>query len=220
MIVSEGSLERDFICRMQDDPEVTLRYQPVTIHYLYLPNGGPNDIELFIGEDVRPRPSLLDFPGVRRGVYTPDFLIEWSSGRRRLVEVKHSKQVGDPAVQRKKAVAEAYARHRGWEFAMYLDTDIRQEPGFTNAKIRRRYRRQAVPMNIEQAVLVAVSRGEGITVQELTALLTQHDRTVLLPCVYALVAKRKLWHDDNFPLGLGAQLFTPCRKAGTHDVSI
>ena len=47
----------------------------------------------------------------------PDFLVEMTSGQKRLVEVKPSDRLAKPLAQRKLSVARQYAATEGWAFS-------------------------------------------------------------------------------------------------------
>jgi len=46
----------------------------------------------------------------------PDFLVEMTSGQKRLIEVKPSDRLAKPLAQRKLSVARQYAATEGWPF--------------------------------------------------------------------------------------------------------
>jgi hypothetical protein len=58
-----------------------------------------------------------------RWIY-PDFLVEWTDGRRTLIEVKASWALTDPASCRRLDLARTVAQQRGWEFAIYTEENL------------------------------------------------------------------------------------------------
>ena len=52
----------------------------------------------------------------RKCNYRPDFLVEYTDGRKGLIEVKAAALVDSPAVQRKRRAAEEWCRRRGMTY--------------------------------------------------------------------------------------------------------
>lgn len=208
MVISEGSLESDFISVVLANPELAdIQYQPVEIRYLYLPHGTATDVELLSDNRDPILPSLGDYPGVRRGVYYPDFLVTWKNGVRELVEVKHSRLEMDSRVQRKKAAGEAYARARGWQFNLYTDKHIRQEPRLTNAKVLLRYRQQAVPEIVGKVILDKLRQRGRMTIGDLALELDTLRWPHRLPVIYAMLARGQVHFDPGCLLNETAEVF-------------
>ena len=59
--------------------------------------------------------SWLDPNGVHRK-YRPDFLVEYTDGRKKIIEVKDPSMIDSPAVQRKRRAAEEWCRKRGMSY--------------------------------------------------------------------------------------------------------
>jgi len=56
----------------------------------------------------------------------PDFLVEMADGRKRLVEVKPSRRLDRPIVQRKLAVGRLFAAQEGWIFHVVTEKGLFQ----------------------------------------------------------------------------------------------
>lgn len=59
-------------------------------------------------------------------IYIPDFLITYSSGERKLVEVKREKHLERPTVKKKALVARAYAGRNNMEYEFWTDKKIKE----------------------------------------------------------------------------------------------
>jgi len=59
-------------------------------------------------------------------IYIPDFLITYSSGLRKIVEVKREKHLERPTVKKKAIVAKAWADRNGMEYHFWTDKKIRE----------------------------------------------------------------------------------------------
>lgn len=54
----------------------------------------------------------------RQRRYHPDFLVEYTDGRKVIMEVKGSDKMDSPSVQRKRRAAEEWCRRRGMEYEL------------------------------------------------------------------------------------------------------
>lgn len=217
LVMSEGSLERDFICRVQSHPEyLAMRSQPVKIRYIYIPSGKSTDVELLDTVPSEDRLSIVGHQGTKQSTYTPDYLVFWKTGDVWLVEVKSSRSIKDPQVQRKKAVGEAYAANQGWTYHLVSDVEIRAEPFLMNAQIQRRYRGLCVPADIERKIFEEVRRPQTSTIGDVVDRLGVTSAPAPLETyIYALIARHKLAVDDNQPLGRDSKVFLPQEGRGT-----
>lgn len=55
-------------------------------------------------------------PNGKRRKYRPDFLVEYTDGRKEIVEVKGANMMDSPSVLRKEASAQEWCRKRGMEY--------------------------------------------------------------------------------------------------------
>ena len=54
----------------------------------------------------------------RKSNYRPDFLVEYTDGRKVLIEVKNPAMTDSPSVQRKRSAAEEWCRRRGMTYEL------------------------------------------------------------------------------------------------------
>ena len=54
----------------------------------------------------------------RKCNYRPDFLVEYTDGRKEIIEVKNPALIDSPAVLRKRSAAEEWCRRRGMTYKM------------------------------------------------------------------------------------------------------
>jgi len=115
---SESPLERDYIFLLEFDPDVVFyREQPLRLHY------------------------LLDGTVC---TYTPDFLVERSSGAKQIVEVKPEKvALGEEYGRFSRAVA-SVCEKEGYEFLTATEKLIRTQPRLDNVKLLHRYARATI----------------------------------------------------------------------------
>lgn len=66
--------------------------------------------------------SWLD-PQGRRCNYRPDFLVEYTDGRKKIIEVKDPTRIDSPAVQRKRRAAEEWCRKRSMAYEIATIAD-------------------------------------------------------------------------------------------------
>lgn len=59
-------------------------------------------------------------------IYIPDFLIIYSNGKKKLVEVKREKHLERPTVKKKALIARAYAGRNNMEYEFWTDKKIRE----------------------------------------------------------------------------------------------
>ena len=114
----ESPLERDYLYLLEFDPEVvSYREQPLRIHYV-------------LDGDVHK--------------YTPDFLVERTSGRKQIVEVKPEDVAIEEEYQRFSRAVTSVCEKSGYEFLTVTDRLIRIPPRLDNVKLLSRYARIAI----------------------------------------------------------------------------
>ena len=104
------------------DEPTHIQKQPLTIWYQWREQGNTLHIELLkaapkVDRTLRVRnrhTECADYTGC--SYIVPDFLVEMTSGQKRLVEVKPSDRLAKPLAQRKLSVARQYAATEGWAF--------------------------------------------------------------------------------------------------------
>ena len=101
----------------------------------------------------------------------PDFLVEMSDGRKRLVEVIPSRRLVRPIVQRKLAVGRLFALQAGWTFHLVTEKELFQGPLLDNVRMANRYRQGRMDVNLLEQLALQVPPA-GI---ELSGLLSGRD---------------------------------------------
>ena len=117
-----------------------------------------------------PQIRLLDRPPQRRRMgnsrvsyVVPDFLVRMTNRPMRLVEVKPSSQLDRPIVQRKLAVARAYARQQGWEYHVLTERELLNRPLLRNLRLLARYRQIAVDQELANQLIEFVTNNRMST---------------------------------------------------------
>lgn len=190
-VAVESTLERDFAILQRFDRDVAaVEEQPVRIEY-------------------------RDASGVRRR-YVPDFLVQYRGAGCPpvLVEVKFST---DPALvsgrlEDRFAAARAYARQRGWTFAVMTEQAIRT-PRLGNATFLLSYRSRVPNPGLRARALMALG-SEYATVDALAedlagAIGTRREH--VLPTLWTMVARFEMITDLDCPLTMRSQLHLPER---------
>lgn len=90
----DSSLERRMMAVLEADPEVA-KWQKR--HEISIP---------WIDQDGRARR------------YRPDFLVEYTDGRKKIIEIKGSDKMDSPSVLRKRSAAQEWCRKRGMEYEL------------------------------------------------------------------------------------------------------
>lgn len=180
----ESSLERDLMELARNEPDFGAYHaQPVRIGYAGV-SGEPES-------------------------YTPDGLIFWKSHRRPLlVEVKYRHDCHGQwrLLHAKFRAARAYARERGWEFAVFTEERIRG-PRLENLRFLRPYMERPKDAAIEEALLAAIRAGHATPNAALEAVHRDgRDRASALPCLWRLVASGAVAMDWNSKLGMATEL--------------
>jgi hypothetical protein len=194
----QGQLEAAAAVILVACPKVVhIQEQPLAIWYAWRGTDDPIEIQLRDGPPPTPRKREKD---AGFSYIVPDFLVEMADGRRRLVEVKPSRRLARPIVQRKLAVGRAFAASRGWTFHLLTEHGLFEGPLLENVRLMNRYRLGRMDPCVLEQLLLQVPAG-GI---ELGQLLTDHDptrRTHLKTHVLHLLAARRLSFDpSNRPL--------------------
>lgn len=193
MVISEGSLERDYLKTLEfDERVVKILEQPVQIRYRYWEHG-----EILLESDAAPsQEERVVPPGGKRTHYTPDFFVELRAGVPLLVEVKSSHLLTDPKVQRKIAAGRLYARQQGWEFRVVTEA-IREGVYLQNIRVLQRYGNMRLPPETAATIQEALLHNPGgLTVQELAQRLNAGaDHRVNEALVYAAVFHRMITID-------------------------
>ncbi|WP_084382906.1 TnsA endonuclease N-terminal domain-containing protein [Curvibacter delicatus] len=188
----ESSLERDFMFLLQFDTSVDV---------------------------YTPQPLTMKYRGLDGAVhkYTPDGLIEWRADRHvddprpLLVEIKYRESfLGEWRHWRKLArAAQDYANHRGWNFRIFTEKDIRT-PILDNVRFLLPYRKRASTAETEQWVLDFLHELVESTPETLISLLysDKWNQAALLPVVWKLMAERRIGFHIDQPLSMLAPIWS------------
>jgi len=147
--------------------------------------------------DEAPRTRSSAKGRIRYSHIVPDFLVRMVNGRQRLLEVKPSQRLERKKVQRKLAVAGAFARSQGWSFHVVTQRELFAGPLLSNLRLLSRYRTLSADStlvnDIEQAVPI-----EGVPVKELLNLLvTSINRSTARIHIFHLLATDQLSFDPR-----------------------
>lgn len=121
----------------------------------------------------REQPVRISFPdGDRTRLYTPDYEIELTDGRRFLIEIKPSRRLAEPAVRDKFDRVEEHMHRLGKLFLVLTDESIRKQPRLINLR-RLRYDAplSAVDYDAIRRILRTITCSEISTLGQLSSLL-------------------------------------------------
>ena len=144
----QGQLEGAAAAILVACPAVThIQEQPLTIWYQWLNRATP-----CTSSCSKPRRTSRPRKEANAGCsyIVPDFLVEMTSGQKRLVEVKPSDRLAKPLAQRKLSVARQYAATEGWAFHLVTEKELVQGPLLSNVQLVSRYRQATTdPVSLE-----------------------------------------------------------------------
>lgn len=83
--------------------------------------------------------------------YTPDFRV-LGAAVRLIIECKPASEVGKDAVRRQVTIGRAWAAEHGYQFLLVTEEQLRTGAFLANARLLRRYARQAVPAPVLRAL--------------------------------------------------------------------
>jgi hypothetical protein len=118
-----------------------IQEQPFPIWYRWHGIQGPVEIQLL---DAPPVPPLSRQKDSGTSYILPDFLVTLIDGSRQLIEVKPSRRLSNPIVQRKLAVGYLQAVAQAWTFRVVTEQEMFTGPLLANLRLLNRYR-QATP---------------------------------------------------------------------------
>jgi hypothetical protein len=133
----QGHLEADAALILSACPCVArIQEQPLAIWYAW--QATPQGFRIRLLSRPPERKPRSDDP-VCVSYIVPDFLVSMVDGRQYLVEVKPSRRLDRPRVQRKLAVAQLFAQRQGWVFNLLTERELRTGPLLANLHLIRRY---------------------------------------------------------------------------------
>ena len=134
----QGQLEGAAATTLVACPEVLhIQEQPLAIWYVWQELEDHIEIELLDSPPVNRRRRRS---GKQCSYIVPDFLVEMTDRRKRLVEIKPSAQLTKPKVQRKLAVARKFAERKGWTFHVVTEKELSGGHLLSNLRLLNRYR--------------------------------------------------------------------------------
>jgi hypothetical protein len=135
----QGQLEAAAAVILAACPAVVhIQEQPLQIWYAWRGTQWPAEIQILEGPPALPRKREK---GAGISYIVPDFLVEMADAKKRLVEVKPSRRLDRPIVQRKLAVGRLFAAQEGWTFHLVTEKELFQTPLLENVRLANRYRR-------------------------------------------------------------------------------
>ena len=147
---------------------VHIQEQPLAIWYKWRGTKEPFEIQILEGPPASPCKRQKD---AGPSYIVPDFLVEMANGSKRLVEVKPSRRLDRPIVQRKLAVGRAFALQEGWTFHLVTEKELFPGPLLENVRMVNRYRQGRMDVNLLEQLMLQVPSA-GI---ELSGLLSNGD---------------------------------------------
>ncbi len=120
MLAYESLIELDYMYLLEFDQKIVQYHpHPFKIEYVETTQSG----------------------GRKQRNYTPDFFVEFTDGRRVVVECKAEKYVGTESNQKKINIAKTWCAERDWEFVVVTDSDLASTYRVRNVKFLWRFAR-------------------------------------------------------------------------------
>jgi hypothetical protein len=142
----QGQLEGAAAVILVACPQVLhIQEQPLAIWYAWQGEEGALEIQLLDGPPPSPRRRQKN-AGI--SYIVPDFLVEMTDHRKRLVEVKPSDRLSRPKVRRKLAVAEQFAAQNGWTFHVVTEKELLGGGLLSNLRLLNRYRQACLDREV------------------------------------------------------------------------
>jgi hypothetical protein len=124
----------------------------------------------------------------------PDFLVEMTDRRKRLVEIKPSDRLARPKVRRKLTVARQFAAKNGWTFHVVTEKELMSGHLLSNVRLLNRYRRACLDADILDQLESQVPKA-GIKLGALLSTSELEDLGSLRVPVFHLLATGRLSFD-------------------------
>jgi len=179
--------------------------QPLAIHYSW--------------SDVTEELTLLDGPPTKEfrkknrcSYVVPDFLVSFTCGRKRLVEIKPSHKLSRPLTQRKLQVARLFALAQGWTYHVVTERELFAGPLLANVRLLERFRQLQVDPIVLKRIEDSVA-AEVMTLAELSRRIDSLDASAIRAAVFHLVACGRLSLDVMKEPISAATLIFPERRS-------
>jgi len=185
---------------------VSIQEQPCSIWYAWRDTPHGPQIRLLAERPHKPRRRPNN---VRDTYIVPDFHVELQGERTCLVEVKPSRKLDDPVVQRKLAVARAFARQHGWTFHVVTEQQLFPGPLLANVRLLMRYRSITAPRELLDQVTGLIAE-HPLTLAELLRRLSPfaQQHTIRATVFHLLACERLACDPRRAPLN-GQTLIHP-----------
>jgi hypothetical protein len=172
---------------------VHIQEQPLTIWYQWREQCNALQIQLLESEPAK-RSRNQEDSGV--SYIVPDFLVEMTDGRKRLVEIKPSSRLDRPITQRKLEVAQQFAAAEGWTFHLVTERDLQDGPLLRNVQLINRYRQTQTDPSLLETLERSVC-DHGAPLADLCRSEQQHDLSYVRMHVFHLLANGELAFDPR-----------------------
>ncbi len=190
----QGQLEGAAAVTLVACPQVLhIQEQPLEIWYAWQELEGHIEIELLDGPPAS-RPKRRS--GRQCSYIVPDFLVEMTDHRKRLVEVKPSDRLSRPKVRRKLAVAEQFAAQNGWTFHVVTEKELLGGGLLSNLRLLNRYRQACLDREVLDDLEARVPAA-GIKLATLLSAPDFEDADNLRVPVFHLLATGRLSFDPR-----------------------
>jgi hypothetical protein len=170
-----------------------IQEQPLTIWYRWHEHGNSLDIQLL---ESAPEKRPKNRPNAGVSYIVPDFLVEMTDGRKRLVEIKASSRLAKPITQRKLEVARQFAAAEGWTFYLVTETELHDGPLLANVRLVGRYRQTQTDSALLQDLELLVCE-LGTSLVDLSRSVPQPDLAQVRMHIFHLLATGRLTFDPR-----------------------
>ncbi len=195
MVQFESTLERDLIYLLDFDRQVTaFEEQPLKIVYQHE------------GKTLS---------------YTPDFLAEFASGQRVLLECKPRCFINSEENQRKFSAAQAWCAGREWQFQLVTDEQLRAGHRVQNVKLLTQHARHKVDVPLKGSIFAFLaSTRQSLTMGDvMVAVNPANPTTVIMPILHMAYHHELYLPLDDAPLSVQSTIRAsfPTREKGDTD---
>lgn len=167
----ESRLERDAICKLEIDPDVT-GYESQSVVVLYRLNGILRE-------------------------YHPDLKVRRARSQG-FIEVKPSDEAQLPENQERFAEIARVLETEGFDFIVWTEKEIRQQPRLNNTKYLLRYRRVRYEHSQIKPLRELIERSGPLAISEALTIL---NRSLAKPTLFAMVCHGLIAIDHATPIG-------------------
>ena len=118
--------------------------------------------------------------------YTPDFLAEFASGQKMLLECKPCRFMNSEENQRKFSAAQVWCARRGWQFRIVTDEQLRAGYRVQNVKLLTQHARHEVGIPLKGSIFAFLtSARQSLTIGDvMVAVNPTNPTTVIMPILH------------------------------------